>query len=248
MSLRSITMNAFFRAQWGLFLGLCLTAALYLSWLALAKAEFFYGLWYDVIGIEQTITEYAPKNRYRLHFENTNKAEHIRLFAELVQAIHHGGRGLDEIVYYGPDGQPLGRLLTEPEITHLKDVAVLIDKARFVGWAAAGGAGLLLLLLLAQRAPMPSITALLGVTALGVAAAGIWLVLTGPVHVFYRLHEWIFPADHQWFFYYEESLMSTLMKAPDLFGYIGAAWALTAVVVLWTLLLMTKWLHRLFVR
>ena len=35
------------------------------------------------------------------------------------------------------------------------------------------------------------------------------------------MHEWVFPAEHQWFFYYQESLMTVLMKAPDLFGAIA---------------------------
>jgi hypothetical protein len=54
------------------------------------------------------------------------------------------------------------------------------------------------------------------------------LVLFGPVNVFYKLHTWIFPADHQWFFYYQESLMTTLMKAPDIFGGIAAVWIVFA--------------------
>ena len=54
-----------------------------------------------------------------------------------------------------------------------------------------------------------------------ILCCGVLLVLVGPVEVFYALHEWVFPANHQWFFYYEDSLMSTLMKAPDLFGAIA---------------------------
>jgi len=43
----------------------------------------------------------------------------------------------------------------------------------------------------------------------------------GAKAIFYQLHIMIFPTDHQWFFYYQDSLMSTLMKAPDLFAGIA---------------------------
>jgi hypothetical protein len=46
------------------------------------------------------------------------------------------------------------------------------------------------------------------------------------------MHVWVFPADHQWFFYYQDSLMSTLMKAPYLFGYIAVALVALATVFL----------------
>ena len=48
---------------------------------------------------------------------------------------------------------------------------------------------------------------------------------------FYALHEWIFPDNHQWFFYYQESLMTVLMKAPDLFGAISVLIALLAIPI-----------------
>jgi hypothetical protein len=43
----------------------------------------------------------------------------------------------------------------------------------------------------------------------------------GPRRVFYRMHEWVFPPENPWFFYYQDSLMSTMMKAPHLFGAIA---------------------------
>ena len=49
------------------------------------------------------------------------------------------------------------------------------------------------------------------------------LVIVGPKKLFYAFHIWVFPVEHQWFFYWEQSLMSTLMKAPDLFGGIAVA-------------------------
>jgi hypothetical protein len=57
------------------------------------------------------------------------------------------------------------------------------------------------------------------------------LLIAGPTQVFYQFHLWIFPADHQWFFYWQDSLMSTLMKAPVLFGGIAAVIALGALLL-----------------
>jgi hypothetical protein len=63
----------------------------------------------------------------------------------------------------------------------------------------------------------------------------VWAL--GAKKVFYQLHVWIFPEGHQWFFYYQESLMSTLMKAPDLFAGIGIAIFLGAILLFVLMLL-----------
>jgi uncharacterized membrane protein len=67
------------------------------------------------------------------------------------------------------------------------------------------------------------------------------LLTVGFREVFYAFHEAIFPPDHQWFFYYQDSLMSTMMKAPFLFGYIAAALVALALVYLWALFLLAVW-------
>jgi hypothetical protein len=56
---------------------------------------------------------------------------------------------------------------------------------------------------------------------LAVATAAI--LASGPMTVFYALHDRLFPPGHPWFFYYEDSLMTLLMQAPTLFGYIAVA-------------------------
>ncbi len=64
---------------------------------------------------------------------------------------------------------------------------------------------------------MPSTKKLL-ISVLSLIALALVLMLAfGTKKLFYWLHAVVFPDDHQWFFYYEESLMSMLMKAPDLF-------------------------------
>ena len=70
------------------------------------------------------------------------------------------------------------------------------------------------------------------------------IVAVGPHDVFTALHEFVFPEDHQWFFYYQDSLMTTLMKAPDIFFAIGAAWAVLATIIY----LMITFLFRLIER
>ncbi|MFT7095179.1 MAG: hypothetical protein ACJAV3_002995, partial [Alcanivorax sp.] len=42
----------------------------------------------------------------------------------------------------------------------------------------------------------------------------------------------LFPAENEWFFYWQDSLMSTLMKAPVLFGGIAAAIAIGALLLI----------------
>jgi uncharacterized membrane protein len=71
------------------------------------------------------------------------------------------------------------------------------------------------------------------------------IILIGPKQVFYHLHEMIFPADHAWFFYYQDSLMATLMKAPDLFGGIALVIVMGGVILFgFYLLLLTGWQRR----
>jgi uncharacterized membrane protein len=104
-------------------------------------------------------------------------------------------------------------------VQHLRDVAHLIDSGR---WALA--VAFLVWLPLAAgvaRRPPPDWRrpALVAVTPL--LAMVVWLLVSGPEAVFYQFHIWLFPADHEWFFYWQDSLMSTLMKAPVLFGGIA---------------------------
>ncbi|MFN2223885.1 MAG: DUF1461 domain-containing protein, partial [Candidatus Promineifilaceae bacterium] len=42
---------------------------------------------------------------------------------------------------------------------------------------------------------------------------------------------WICPPGHQWFFYYQDSLMTTMMKAPVLFAGIAAEWLVLTIAV-----------------
>ena len=206
-----------------------LLAGLYCAWQLMIQVNFAYPLWYDVAGIADTIGVYGPRNRFRDEFATTDKAEHLRLFAAIVTALRRGGAGLAEIRYRTPDGRAIDTLLRAPEIVHLRDVAALIAHGQQFGAAA-----LLLWLLgvviaLWRCWPPPPLWQQFKCLAMLLLTAGAVLLVVGPVRVFYRLHVWIFPPEHPWFFYYEDSLMTTLMQAPNLFGYIGAAWVMLGV-------------------
>ena len=210
---------------------LSMATGLLMTWWLLAQVNFLYPVWYSGLAIDQHIARYAPQNRHRQHFERTDRAEHQRLFAALNTAIHTHGQGLAELRYYDPAGRPLGTLLTEPERRHLCDVAELVQRVLpLVGLAA--GAWLLwsTVLLWRKRAPPPLRYFVLG-SVLTMALLGVVIGVMGPVHLFYAWHEWVFPPDNPWFFYYQESLMTTLLKAPDLFMAIGALWGISAWVL-----------------
>ena len=191
-----------------------------LGWLLQAKQDYSYGFWYDWYDIGAHIERFGPQNRYIAGLESLDKAGHVQLFDAISVAVHQHGQGLADI-RFDRAGQSVA-LLRQAEITHLQDVANLID----VLYRASLVIGLATLLLLAgllwqRTAPRwkQQLFWLLGVLA--VTAAGVLII--GPKVVFYQLHVWIFPDNHQWFFYYQESLMSTLMKAPVLFGGIALA-------------------------
>jgi hypothetical protein len=215
-----------------LLIGHVLAASL-LAWHLLAQVNFAYPVGYQLLDIHAHIQTFAPENRYKDHFEYTSREEHERLFAEITRAIQTGGEGLAQISYTLPSGEQTP-MMREPEVVHLQDVANLVRDFYRVGL----GGGLVLLVTLAyayhQRLRPPPIRKLLAGFAIGIASITVLVFLIGPVRVFYALHDYAFPDDHPWFFYYQDSLMTTMMKAPDLFGFIAIV--LVAVfAVLWGL-------------
>jgi hypothetical protein len=214
-----------------LWVWLTLMLSLYLSWFALAKGQFLYPLWYQVAGIEAHIQHYAPQNRFRKGFEHTDAATHQALFAGIVQAIHQNGQGLEQLYYTTPDRPHQAiALLHRDEIGHLEDVARLVHQLKTLGWGV-----LCLWLLLSARLwrqrKRPSAQTAVGNLGVGLSIILAILLVLGPKQVFYQLHIWIFPPEHPWFFYYQDSLMSTLMKAPDLFAYIAASLLILALLL-----------------
>ena len=194
--------------------------ALLLSWGAYARFDYGYPMWYRVLHIRQHIDHYAPLNRYhRLGLERLSPQRHEALFHQIVVAVDHDGKGLASITYPGPDDYPVP-LLRAPEVQHLVDVSHLIDKGRWL---------LLVLVILwlplawlVRRRPPGGWRGRALVAGIPLAAVLAWLAIAGPEAVFYQFHRWLFPPHHEWFFYWQDSLMTTLMKAPDLFGAIAA--------------------------
>lgn len=217
-----------------------LPAAAALAWTLLSAIDFGYPLLYDALDIDRHIERYGPENRYRQGFATTTHAERQALFAAIVAAINRGGEGLREIAYRPATGGGPVPLLREPEVVHLAHVAHLIGILRLAGLAGAGWLALTVLALRRAGRPLGGRALWLG-GGVVIALAGIfaWAGFD-PGGWFDHLHEWVFPPGHQWFFYYQESLMTTLMKAPDLFGPMGAA----LVTLTLTLLAGLLWLAR----
>lgn len=196
-----------------------LVLALGLTWGLYAQADYGYRFWYEQLEIGAHIDQYGPLNRHhRRDFEQLDAATHQTLFHRIRVAVHDGGRGLETLSYQDRAGRDIP-LLRPAEVVHLRDVAHLIDGGRVLVWVAA----LLWLPLawLALRRPPPRARAWALVAVTPVLAVIGWLLVAGPTAVFYQFHIWLFPADHEWFFYWQDSLMSTLMKAPALFGGIA---------------------------
>ena len=198
--------------------------ALWLSWHLLAKFDFGYPLLYQHTSIKQTIDTYAPQNRYKHDFETTTDTERKALFHHIAQAVQlppdKALKKLKAIHYTDHQGNTIP-LLRTPELLHLVDVSYLIQRLNAVGQSLALiWIGLTSWLLLRKRCfPNRKQATLILLAGLGIL--GIFLISFGPTEVFYQLHRWIFPLGHPWFFYYQDSLMSTLMAAPTLFGWIA---------------------------
>lgn len=214
---------------WLLLLTGHLLAVSLLAWHLLAQVNFMYPLGYRLLNVEQHIQEFGPLNRYKVGFAQTTTAEQQDIFAQITHAVQNHGEGLADIRYRLPDGTTTA-LMRDAEVIHLQDVANLIDV--FYGAGVMGAFIWLTLLVWAyrQRYSFPPLKKILLGFSAGITGLTLIVLLIGPKTVFYWLHEQIFPDDHEWFFYYQDSLMTTLMKAPDLFGFIAVV--LVAVIIL----------------
>ncbi|HIO97779.1 MAG TPA: DUF1461 domain-containing protein [Leucothrix sp.] len=217
------------RVYWAVFLIMTFIITLPISWWLLSNANFAYGYLHDYAGIAEHIEQFAPANDYKNDFANTGKETRVELFAGIVKSIENQGVGLETLSYLDNEKRSV-QLLIEAEITHLKDVAILLKKALFV-------AGVLALFWLAmvfwlryKKISLPPAKHIV-ISTIFILLVLIGVLSLGPSMVFNQLHIWAFPDNHQWLFYYEESLMSTMMKAPDLFAYIGVMWFLVSSII-----------------
>jgi hypothetical protein len=218
------------RGHLWLLLPMAALAAFWLAWRCLAMLDFLYPVFHGLLDIQAHVEEFGPQNRYKAGFETTSREEHIRLFRAIAVAIHESGRSLESLEYHDGQGRVIDRLLREPEVIHLRDVAQLIDWIRPVGWLAVAWTAVHLLLIGWLGWAVPTVRRLLVASVLATGGAVLLVLAVGPRRVFYWLHDVLFPPENPWFFYYQDSLMTTMMKAPDLFGAITAALLVVALL------------------
>jgi hypothetical protein len=217
--------------------------SLLLSWQALAKVDFLYSVWYPALSIEEHIRHYAARNETgRQNFVLTTPEEHHRLFGALVQGIHGRGEPLEQVIYRSADGEVLGHFLHADEVGHLRDVALLVQRMLFAGWTITAVAVILVLLQGRRGIRLPAFGRVMLGYGIVLGTAGLVIALVGPKQVFDALHEWIFASGHPWFFYYQESLMTTVMKAPDIFAAIVSVWVALHLILFVLLLAALRYL------
>lgn len=213
---------------WLLYTLTTLWVAVSIAWSVYAHFDYGYGYWYKQLDIAEHIQRYAPQHPDKRGFEQLPAAQHRQAFAQIRRAVHASGQGLETINYPGPEGDPVD-LLDDAEVTHLQDVAHLLDLgfvAFFVIATCWAGLGWLLI-----KSGLPPWRWRVGMVSVNIAGVVALLALIGPKQIFYALHVWVFPKEHQWFFYWEASLMSTLMKAPELFAGIALVIAAAAIIL-----------------
>jgi len=212
-----------------IFIGQLLATSL-LAWHLLAQVNFAYPAGYKLLDLDKHIAEFAPLNHYIHGFEFTQPKDHWKLFAQITDAVQHNGEGLADISFQLPNDTRIP-LMHSAEITHLQDVSHLINKFYLAGYAGAFIWAIFLFIAYRQGFSFPSLRNIL----LGFFAA-IFVITTiiltmGATNVFYWFHTKVFPEGHQWFFYYEDSLMTTLMKAPDIFAFIASLLLITLIII-----------------
>lgn len=215
---------------------LVLYFSFFAAWYAAYSNYFFFPIVYEVEDIGGHVMKYAPENtKGRADFVYVAQSVHLRIFADMLKAVNDGGKGLEDIGY--PAGTGIKkRFLTGEETQHLQDVANLISGIRSF-WKLA----VILLLAIAghmiyRRIRPYSLRSMLLIMAGSAGVLWVLLHFFGFVKIFYALHRMIFPEGHKWFFYYNESLMSTMLKAPDsfaVFGGILGVFALAAFILLY---------------
>lgn len=217
------------QATWAI--SVLLVATLF-AWRLLALVDFAYPWLYHPLGMHTNIETFGPQNPTRPGFHTTEVSTRQELFAGIATAIRHDGQGLRELRYQDQRSRRVHPLLTEAEVLHLEDVARVVSL--YETCAAVGALILFLSSALMLRLQIRPPTARRWLLGLGVLLAGglLAVLVIGAETIFYWLHTVVFPADHQWFFYYQESLMSMMMKAPVLFAGIGVIWLMLSLAVL----------------
>ena len=186
--------------------------------------------------IESHIAEFAPQNRQnRINFELTSKNERIRIVGKILRTVNSKGVGLETIKYFNTDGVPVNLFLTLAEVEHLKDVSVLVHLMNSIAFILMIIFIIIFSLAWRYKTTTPSLLMLTcNMVGFVIIATGC-IIFIGPQIVFNELHEWVFADKSEWHFYYQDSLMTTLLKAPDTFATIAIL--MTAIALIFWLLI-----------
>jgi hypothetical protein len=215
-----------------IFVGQLLATSL-LAWHLLAQIDFAYPAGYKLLGLDTHIAEFAPRNRHIHGFEFTRPKDHWDLFAQITHSVQNHGEGLEEIHFTLPNDTKIP-LMHNAEIIHLQDVSNLIHQFYLAGIAGFFIWIIFLAIAYRQKLRFPSLRNIVLGFCGGICMMTSIVLSLGATKVFYWLHTEVFPEGHQWFFYYEDSLMTTLMKAPDIFAFI-ATLLLAVLMIIWGL-------------
>jgi hypothetical protein len=216
---------------WLSFFPILLLISFYFSWALLSSQSFLYEFWYDNTKLESFIDLYAPQNNNKPEFALTSREERIRVFSEILDSVNNSGKGLAEISFKGPDGEFLGLLLNQPEIEHLELVSIFVSMFKSISVFSLLVLVIFLVTILRNKIKIPDMKIILITYLIVLMIFSVSVLLIGPQNLFVFLHKEFFPDNHQWFFYYQDSLMTTLMMAPDLFGYFALAWSILAIII-----------------
>lgn len=204
-----------------------LIACVLLSWHFLSKVNFFFYHIYEYNNLQDHIDKYAPQNRNRSNFEDTKKEERVRIFGEMVTAINNNGVGLNDIEYKVSSGEKIDSFLTGPEVKHLVDVSGLVSRANKIGIIISCSILVFYILCLIFKfksgksfwRPGGVFVSFINICTISlISAAAIFVI--GSREAFHKFHELFFAGKSQWYFYYEDSLMTTLLPEP-VFGSIS---------------------------
>jgi len=138
--------------------------------------------------------------------------------------------GLEAIQYFNRNGVAVNLFLTQAEVGHLEDVSVLVQLMNSIAFTLIVILIFIFFLASKYKKTSPNLPVLVcSMISFIVVMTGI-IIFIGPLVVFNKLHEWIFAEKSQWQFYYQDSLMTTLLKAPDTFASMAILMTATAVV------------------
>jgi len=196
-----------------------LVSALFITWCLLSRVDFLYPTFYQLLDINETVDTFGPKNRYKDGFETTTSDQHFAYFSDIVTAINNDGKGLGEI-RYPYHGKEI-TLLRKPEILHLQDVAFLLNKLSIFSYVMMSLVLMILISRYRDKRALPSSSKQFIQLLILIGSLTIISAIVGFKEVFYWFHRVSFPDNNEWFFYYQDSLMTTMMQAPTLFAPIS---------------------------